>query len=598
MLRADLVWPVARFTLLLLVAGLVLSLLQRRWGVLSRFAAEDGSALNLAIARIVVMAVLLWQTRLDVAVQFAQLDPALMLAPRGWGQLMPLVPIDPVVLRVTYPAFVVAAIMALIGWLGRAASAVATILAFYIQTIPQLYGRVHTTNHLIVFGVILALAPCCDTLSVDALRRAVREADDGVFRKTTNGPAYGFALKSMMVTVGLIYFFPGAWKVSMAYGQWFTATNLSRLVVRAIHDQTPSALQRWILPHTTVLLLGTAATIVFELGFVFAILVPRLRPIAALAGVAFHSAIAQLMHIRFGALQLCYVIFIDWQGWFGTLATRHGVGPVVVLFDAQCVLCRRTIGLLLAFDWLGLLRPIANSTADELADVHRFAVRGIDPTAVFVTIDSTGTSSVGYPAYVSIARRLVPLWPVLPLLNWRPVHRLGERVYARVAASRACSVTDRVVTFETLVARAPTTASLRSVSCAMIGALVLAGVGHVVGTWPFACYPTFDTSVGPSTSEFTVEATGVDGRTYDWTPGLDESMRSRFSPERWSAMLLPLVQEDRAFPEMRARALTALWVRERGLPRVVSVRYFVDQYAMAVAPERWTRVSRREMPAP
>jgi hypothetical protein len=463
MARADLVVPVLRFCALCAAAGLLLALLERRWGIVSRFAAEDGSALNLGVARIVILAVMIWQTPLATSLLFARLDPALMLAPRGWGHLMPFVPLDPSVVAAAHAAFVVAAVLGLIGLWGRIACGLATALAFYLQTIPQLYGTVnHTTNHLIVFGAILALSPCCDALAIDARR--------GVPRQWADGPAYGFALKSMMLVIGVIYVFPGAWKVSLGWDQWFTAANLSHLIMRAVHDRPPSAVQRWVLDEPRLLFLGTIVTVVFEMGFVFAILAKRVRPAAALAGIGFHTATGLLMHIPFGALQCCYVIFIDWRRWIGPPEGAEGAdrGP-----------------------------PIA-----------------------------------------------------MPL---------------RVA------------------------------SVGVLAAMVVMGAGHVVGTWPLACYPTFDRPVGLSATEVAVEATGVDGKTYSWTPGFDDALRDRFHAERRGRLLQSFLRPDRPVSERRARALVDLWRHEQDMPPFASVRWFADQYTMAIAPGRWARIARQPL---
>jgi predicted DCC family thiol-disulfide oxidoreductase YuxK len=469
---------------------------------------------------------------------------------------------------------------------------------FYLQTIPQLYGKVnHTTNHLIVFGAILALAPCCDALSIDAIRSAIRRAARGEIRRSPVSRAYGFPVKAMMLMVGVAYFFPGVWKVSVAWGQWFTATNLSRLIITMLHDQPPSAFQSWMLGMPTLLFLGSVATIVFEVGFVFAILVRRLRPIAALAGLAFHNAIGLLMAIPFGSLQVCYVIFIDWRAIGARIADRRHIGPLTVVYDASCVLCRRAVGILVAFDWLDLLRPVPNTTLDRLSPVERSAIASIDPTTTFLAIDGAQVVTAGYEAYGAIARRLVLLWPMLPALASARVRRHGQRVYARVAASRACRVQDRTTPRRETVARPSIPMSLRVTCIGVLAGMCLAGAGHLVAGWPLACYPPFDKPVGPVTTEVELEATDVDGRVEDWVPSFDDPIRDRLSRERWIGLLSPFLITDRPFPEARARALIAVWQQEHAIPPIVSVRFYADSYTIAVGPERWARVQRREIGA-
>lgn len=553
------------------LAAVTLLVLERRWKVLSRFAAEDGSAVNLGIARVVIMATMIVQTPLGYSLTFARLDPTLLWPPKGWSHIVPLVPLDPTVITIAYYVFLVAAVMAVIGWFGRPACGVATALAFYVQTIPQLYGKVnHSTMHLIIFGVILACSPSSDALSVDAIRGAIRDADHGELRRAERGPAYGFALKTMMLVVGLAYFFPGAWKVSIGWDGWFNGTNLSRLILGALYGHEPSMFQRWMLGQPTLLFLGTVATIVFELGFVFAILFRRIRPFAALGGLGFHNAIGLLMSIPFGSLQICYVIFFDWQA----MLARRRVSALTLRYDAHCVLCRRAIGVLTSFDWLDLLDPVPNPGAVD-----------------FQADDTEGNVYIGYDGYVQIARRVPMLWIIRPLLNTAPVRSMGERIYHRVATSRTCSILDKTMPQGEYVVPAPVGPSLRVAAGVLLSWMFILGGTHVIATWPVACFPTFDKPRGPTVAEIAVEATDINGRRYAWLPREDDVFNRQLSPERWSGQLEILLGAD-PFPEARARALVAMWQRAQNLPPLASARFFIDERMLATNPDSMVRIQR------
>jgi len=553
------------------LAALALFLLERRWKVLSRFAAEDGSALNLGVARVVIMATMIAQTQLRYSLTFARLDPTLLWPPKGWTHLVPLVPLDPTVITVAYYAFLVAAVMAVVGWFGRPACAIATALAFYVQTIPQLYGKVnHSTMHLIIFGVILACSPSSDALSIDAIRAAIRGADRGELRRADRGAAYGFALKAMMLVVGFAYFFPGAWKVSIGWDGWFSGTNLSRLILGATYGHQPSAFQQWMLGQPLLLFGGTIATIVFELGFLFAILFPRVRPFAALAGLGFHNAIGLLMSIPFGSLQICYVIFFDWQ----RLLAYRKVSILTLRYDAHCVVCRRAIGMLTSFDWLDLLKPVPNPGAID-----------------FQAEDPDNNVYTGYDGYIQIARRVPVLWIVSPLMDVGVVRSVGERIYHRVATSRTCSILDKTTPRGEYVVPAPVGTPLRAAATVLLAWMFILGSTHVIATWPIACFPTFDKPRGPTVAEIAVEATDVEGHRYVWMPREDDVFNRQLSPERWSGQL-EILLGDRPFPEARARALVAMWQREHGLPPLSSARFFIDERLLAMNPDSMVRIQR------
>jgi hypothetical protein len=73
-----------------------------------------------------------------------------------------------------------------------------------------------------------------------------------------------------------------------------------------------TSVQRWALNHPLILMLGAIFTVVFEVGFVFAILDRRTRILALIAGIAFHNFTYMLMEIQFLDMQACFVILVDW----------------------------------------------------------------------------------------------------------------------------------------------------------------------------------------------------------------------------------------------------------------------------------------------
>jgi hypothetical protein len=129
--------------------------LERRHRTLSKFAAETSSAFNLAVVRIVVMAVFgaLPSLRLDLF--YGSMDPALIVAPVGWGRIAPHIPRGAGLIETTYAIFLVWIVLAVIGLFGRAACLIATLSGFYLLTLPQLFGKVnHDVHAFILFGCI------------------------------------------------------------------------------------------------------------------------------------------------------------------------------------------------------------------------------------------------------------------------------------------------------------------------------------------------------------------------------------------------------------------------------------------------------------
>jgi len=84
----------------------------------------------------------------------------------------------------------------------------------------------------------------------------------------------------------------------------------------------PTSVQRWALNHSLILTLGAIFTVVFEVGFVFAILDRRARILALIAGIAFHNFTYMLMKIQFLDMQACFVVLVDWAALIAALRPK------------------------------------------------------------------------------------------------------------------------------------------------------------------------------------------------------------------------------------------------------------------------------------
>jgi predicted DCC family thiol-disulfide oxidoreductase YuxK len=108
---------------------------------------------------------------------------------------------------------------------------------------------------------------------------------------------------------------------------------------------------------------------------------------------------------------------------------------LTVLFDGGCPMCRRTVRLLRAIDWLHRLHFV---DATNAADRERIAP-GLSEAAVLVemyVVDPAGRRAAGYEGYLRIAR-VVPLMWLMALVGPLPgIRQLGHALYRWVAANR------------------------------------------------------------------------------------------------------------------------------------------------------------------
>jgi len=65
--------------------------------------------------------------------------------------------------------------------------------------------------------------------------------------------------------------------------------------------------------YPNLLIISSALTILFEIGFIFLIFMGRLRYIGVVGGILFHNMTGMFMKINFKSLWYCFVIFFDWS---------------------------------------------------------------------------------------------------------------------------------------------------------------------------------------------------------------------------------------------------------------------------------------------
>ena len=263
---------------------------------------------NLAVFRIAVAALLLASSEWRGAVTNARFPEALRVAPEGLAWAVAIVPITPGIARVAQACFLMGTTLGLFGAYARAALTVATLSALYLFALPQLTGSVLHDMHLVWFAALLAASPCADALSVDAWTAR----KNGRPLPSAPSAAYAWPLVTARVLLGLVYFFPGFWKLASGGWAWIASDNLRNQMYWKWyeHDRIPALrIDEWPLVCRACAL----GVVLFELSFLPLALWRRTRPFAATAGIAFHVATQALMRIGFVGLWGCYVVLFDWR---------------------------------------------------------------------------------------------------------------------------------------------------------------------------------------------------------------------------------------------------------------------------------------------
>ena len=220
---------------------------------------------------------------------------------------MSVVPISPPIAHAAQTVFVVSAACGFLGLVTRPAMLATTLSATYLFALSQLTGSVLHDMHLLWFAALLAASPCGDVLSLDCWRAR----RSGAPLPSSPSLAYAWPLVTTRVLLGLVYFFPGFWKITASGWAWIASDNLRNQMYWKWyeHDWMPAIR---IDGSPTLCHLCALGVVTFELSFLPLSSCGRTRPLAALAGFVFHVATQALMRIGFFSLWGTYVVLFDW----------------------------------------------------------------------------------------------------------------------------------------------------------------------------------------------------------------------------------------------------------------------------------------------
>jgi hypothetical protein len=482
--------------------------------VLRDFFSAATSPANLAIYRIVFFSAVFVDFGNDydpATVDFyARLPAALHTPPEPagvWARAIAVMPVNPELAARAITLLRVFSFLAMIGLFARASAWMVVLVALYVLGIPQYFGKVNHTHHLLWFATILAASRCADVLSVDALCGAFRRAGrtHGADALEPPGPsrAYALPLRFVWVLIGLIYFFPGLHKAWDGGIDWALSDNFRNRMWEAWYQRDVFADNAWrpvfrLDRYPLLYMPAAAGAIAFELAWVFAIFVRRLRPVAAGVALSFHLGTYLLMKIQFWSLLLNFVTFVDWGRLLrgaGRLLFRHDLR---VTYDGTRVGHRRRVAMLQTLDVLGRVQyaPAAGAR----------------------------------PAWGGAVARTPLAWPLLPVL-WPLTSFGGAPAGDSDGPRRPGSPRVAIAAFSVL----------------LVGN-VLFGLKGARDGWPFTCYPTFSRVIGPDIKQTDVIAYDATGAVIDWD---HLELKNRFSKSRYSA-LMKMLGEERDVRKMRA----------------------------------------------
>ena len=356
-----------------------------------------------------------------------------------------------------------------VGWKTRLSTTVATVLlfSFHERNLLPLGGGDTVLRNL---GFLLMIAPQISAFSLDRVRRQWRSWEETkTLLPSLTMPIWPWRL--LLWQFIIIYIASGLDKASGM--MWWNGTA----VASALHHDH---FARWPMPVMDIISAASPvlsyATIVFEFGWLL-MLMPRwiipglpqlIRPNAVrrallFGGVLFHGSIFLLMDVgSFSVAMLAGYLgllldedFIDLRDWINRkFANRKS--EIVVLYDASCRLCRRSMFVMLLLDHLHRLKPV-NFRDTKLRKEHApdITLKDLDRSMhirlpgecikhkakskkgdSFMHFAFCFQTLNGFDAFRALAWHLPTLWLIAPFLYVPGIPPLGRIAYARIAASR------------------------------------------------------------------------------------------------------------------------------------------------------------------
>ena len=556
----DLKLLLSRGLLIIIAILLIVMAIRNREQIkntVSKFFTESTHPLNLAVFRIVIFVTLILFINVSTIVWFSQMPEQLQFLPGNLGWVFNYLPINAEIAKVTSILMLVFCFTGAIGLFSRTSALLATILGFYVLGIPQLWGKVNHYNHLLWFVAILAVSRCGDVFSVDAVIAAWKRADRGIVNPPTASRIYTLPLRFVWLLMGVMYFFPGFWKVWNVGYQWAWSDNLTFHMYRKwleLDGWTPIfRIDQYPLLNRT----SGLWTIVWELSFIFLLFLPKWRPFAVLMGLFFHNMTQLFMRISFWTLQVCYVAFFDWYKIFGFIGRWLFPQSMYVIYDGNCQLCRRTIASIRVFDIFGRINYV-NALDDEA--LKNCDLLWLEPHSILQDMHTVvGKKSWrGFSAYRVLSRRLPIFWSILPLMYLPPIPKIGDRIYRRVADYRSCSIVktplkDRTTDSDRF-GRRINSRGIITVGILFLFLSVFYGIKMETVAWPFSCYPTFSWRQAPHQKFLEVVPLNSSGEVIPFSKAI---VKQHLSPPRFESLVKKLVNIDD--PSESNSRLQALW---------------------------------------
>lgn len=509
---------------------------------------------NLAIFRMALF-YMMSNPNLEKALFYSKFPRELRIVPYGLKALIPeVIPISDVWVMNAGICLSIFSLMAMIGLFTRFSIIICIFCALYIGGVPQLFGKINHYHHGIWFAIILAASRCADVLSVDAVFKSWRRADQGDVKPLAKAWYYALPVRFIWVLFGIIYFFPGYWKWSASGIDWIVTDNLAlKMYSKWMHF--PGWQPFFRIDHYPLLYKsGALFVVLFEVSFIFLIFIPQMRMLVAFSGLFFHNMTGIFMRIAFWSLQKCYVIFFNWYQIFGKIGQWLLKHPMYVFYDGDCRISCRAVATWNTLDLLRRTIFVDAQNAQELKE------RDFNDQNKYQLIENfhvriNARTLKGVDAFRALMLRNPLFWPVGIALYFWPVSFCVDKV-CQVIKHNWLKRPKQKLHKRYKKGKYPIWEGALLVA---IGSILIIGNSYmgfkIIHSWPFTVYPSFGAVTRkPIYRKLEVAVLNREGKEM---PFNQFSVSKKFAPERFAGLTLNIMALKSEYE--RNKRLKSLW---------------------------------------
>lgn len=370
----------------------------------------------------------------------------------GVEEFAMLVPQSPTVLVVEKYLLVLTLLAFMVGYRLRLTAFASALLVSHLGIVRFVYNSSGGVTSLFIaayFVGFFGIYRHTDELSLDRVRRTSEQSLPSLvsrLKSSARGTYRMDALRWNLIIFAIVYFGAGFDKLLESGLAWVQPANLSRIILvhSFLYEQAvtvggtelPMPFGGWLIQYPELVWLSSVATLVVELGLLPAALL-GLSVTPFVVGIYGMAATVWLtMGILFADVFFYLAMFFTWDRLYERLVRDRQLDLV---FDERCYFCARS---LFPFKLLDVNDTVTFYSQSDVPDRYR-GRDGVDfDDAMYVFHD--GRAYEGYYAFRELVDQFRVFFPVVLLMRFGPVNRVGTRVYRYVADNRSrhftCSV--------------------------------------------------------------------------------------------------------------------------------------------------------------